>query len=158
MKKICTGLIIFIAIHLAVGSYQEISIKARPLKGLDSMGVVIEKLDKEAIDIGLSKERLRTIVELRLRKEGIVVHGPLYIESLKCLYVYANVTRTAFCLRLSFYDSVILERDPSIIILTETWHDGGVGIHGNDAKTIEDSLSELMDSFLNDFFEANPKK
>src|SRR5689334_22179449 len=43
------------------------------LKGLRRSNVLIEKLEPDSLEVGLTVDRLRTLVELRLRRMGVQV-------------------------------------------------------------------------------------
>jgi len=71
----------------------ETDVSSAPLKGIDKIYVLVEDLPKDAALINLSEERLRTVTELKLRKEGIKVVGKKerIAQILPCLYVNVNV-------------------------------------------------------------------
>jgi hypothetical protein len=156
MKKtfIMLFLTAFFMAAVSFFSWSEIDIKALPLKGIKSITVSIEDLSDDAIKIGLAKERLQTVIELRLRKEGIKIVEPLFSPY---LYVNIRVVGRAFHVYLSIREGVILERDKTISCLATTWWHGSTGTHTDNPEFIVSSLSELLDFFLNDYYKANPK-
>ena len=67
---------------------------ASPLTGVRSVEVIIEKLDDDAIAAGVSAERLRTVVELKLRLAGlgVVSETEAAAARLTIPYVYVRVS------------------------------------------------------------------
>ena len=149
---------------------------AKVLKGIDSVRIMIENLPESATKMGITYSRLRTIVELRLRREGItIITGRTtktleelgyekYIEELEKLgntpwvYVDLSVVGMAFHIELVIHESVILRRDKSIGCIAITWNNSTTGTHANDPEFIVSCLGKLLDVFLNDYYKANPKK
>ena len=120
--------------------------------------LLVEGLDDAAAYIGLTKERIQTLAESRLRA------ARLYdAEAEPCLYVRVgvmnseNVRGGAFIIEISFrkylYDA-ISEHSASV----ETWATGGFGTHngdGDDADFILQSLSEYFDRFVLEYLRVN---
>lgn len=138
------------------GNEQEfITEEWRLLKGIDKLSIIIEYLDEDAIKIGLTEGRLRTVTELRLRKEGIkITEG----SSTPWLYVNINVIRGAYNIDLKIFDSVIIPRLQNVSIYASIWSTGIVGTYSDHLEYIISSLSAGLDKFLNDWYKANPKK
>lgn len=164
-------LLLFLFLFVYRGAFSETTddIQAKYLKGIKWLRVSIESLGVEATKIGLTRERLKTITELRLRREGIIIKTEKDISVIDesrgnipivvpILYVNANVGDRAYSIDLEIQEAVRLERDPSIICLATTWVTGIMGTHGKKQELIITALSELLDDFLNDYYKANPKK
>jgi len=120
--------------------------------------VGIVPLSEDAKKIGLTEERLRTITELRLRKEGMTI-----IDTdgfgFPIIMVNAHVIGSGFSVMLKIGDSAKIQRVLSPVSSYVTiWELCAYGIHGNDPESIASGLSELIDRFLNDYYKANPKK
>jgi len=138
------------------------------LSGVGNVRVVIESPGPEAEGEGLTSQRLRTDVEVKLRTAGVPVSddstrgGPfLYLnvgvfrghqESIKGLYAY-NV-------EVSFYQAVSLERLPSYHPLGRTWSVSALGMVGQNHMVdgIRDAVRDLADLFINAYLAANPKR
>ena len=129
--------------------------KSEVLKGISSFEVVVEQLHKDSNDIGLTKDRLITVTELKLRREGLLSSGGLLSPY---VYINVNVVGVAFSISLEIHDMVQLVRDPSIIKTASTWDTSTTGTHGGDPEYIVTALNKLLDIFLNDYYKANPKK
>ena len=137
------------------------------LKGINRLKVSIELLDDEARKIGLTRDRLKTITELRLRKEGITIFergSDITIKAVRkslntpTIYVNVLVVGNAFHVYLAIKERVSLHRDESIQGRATTWNEGATGHHGNNPEYIVSSLSIQLDYFFNDYYKANPKK
>ena len=130
--------------------------------------VAIEELRKEDIKkIGLTEERLRTVAELRLRKEGMTIVNeksrkvPAEGERHEIPVVYVNVciVGPAYNIDLMICEDVVLKRPSSVTwIFAPTWGREITGTHVGDSEKIISSLNQLFDSFFNDYYKANPKE
>lgn len=125
--------------------------KVSGLKGIRSLSIFVEKFSENTTKIGLSKERIATVAELRLRKEGIDIGRP------PSLYINIQAKGPAFCIQLKLVEPVHPSRDNSITCLGSTWDITMFGMHGESSEYIINSLNNLLDYFLNDFYKANPK-
>lgn len=138
---------------------EEILKEYKLLKGIEKVNVVVGELTEDAKKIGLTEERIQTVTELRLRKEGIEVIEILESTSPGiCLYISIGVVGGAFSVSLGLNEAVYLERMPEVETIAATWHRGLTGTHGNSSDYIVTALSALIDQFLNDYYKANPKK
>jgi hypothetical protein len=110
------------------------------LKGIDAMNVVIEELQPNiqrfAPKFGLQRERIQTDVELMLKKAGIAVltHDQwLKAPGRPFLYVVVNTHEYekywyAYDVRVQLRQGVILEMNPSITTMADTWSISMTGI------------------------------
>ncbi len=133
------------------------------LKGLQGVFVLVEGIDKDAQNAGLSEDTIQTDVELRLRLAGIKV-----LTEAECLktpgypYLYVNLNATnranslIYSIGIDLNQRVTLARDPSTVTHASTWHTGSVGIGG--VEFIRNAIKSNIDVFLNDYLAANPKK
>ena len=149
------------------------------LQGVKGIAVVIEILTPDAKAVGLSRERLRTLVELKLRMAGvkvITIRKKNLAEALvPSLYLNLNVVETrsnrayayVFGATLNFNQLVVLLRDRDIICTATTWdkQQGGVRVgtgNGSPATDLTNFAEEIVeivvDEFLNDYLAANPPK
>lgn len=134
------------------------------LRGVTALRIVVEPPNWEGLDIGLSMEQLRTAIELKLRLAGIKV---VDVKSRTVPYLYLNVLTIgkapgviAFTLRLSFGQTVILERNPKIkSIPAETWSAALIATVGSNKATeeVKGDLTAIVDRFINAYHSVNPK-
>ena len=136
------------------------SSKIESLRGLQAVSVVIEDLGPDAESLGLTKSRLHSQVELRLRRSGITVLE----DAIPFLYININLKKVptglyAVATEVSLKQQVYLVRDSSIEITGVTWKVGSVGTVGEDrfAKSILNHVTRYVDEFANDYLAANPR-
>ena len=114
------------------------------------MYLVVERLSADAADIGLTKGRIQTTAEARLRSARI------YDDSERSPYLYIQVTVVgrAFSYDINFnkrlYDPVTDRRSSAT-----TWNTGGTGTHGGDASYVLQVLSEQLDRFVVEYLRVN---
>ena len=132
--------------------------------------VVIENLSEDAIKTGLTNKRLRTVTELKLRREGITIEdrdikGLPIEDGIKKLlytpffYVNVHVVGVAFHARIQVAEWIELKRIPISQGCTAViWSKGFTGSHGGDPEFIISGLNQIFDEFFNEYYKANPKK
>jgi len=167
---------------LSLFSFSEIRVGEDVLKGIDKVYISVESLPKDAIEMGLTRERLRAITELKLRREGIKVEcHPLELKSAELipteevirrmnveemneffktpiLYINVAVKNPAFSITVKVTENVTLRRDEDISCAASTWQRDCIGVHTNNLEYIVSGLSLLLDLFLIDYYKANPKE
>ena len=114
--------------------------------------VIVEKLDADAVKDGLSAKQIRTQVEGRLRRAGLIVavdDGEPY------LYVVVTTAKAdeatyAYSLSLFFGQPTVIEDYQSLTRL-KTWSVGSVGMAGNItiSRAIRVGIGQMMDQFVN---------
>ena len=125
------------------------------LKGMKAMFVLVEDLPQKAAEMGLTAERIKTETETKLRGEGISVPNFSYEDPY--LDISVNVVNMAFSVEVSLRENVVLKRDKSINCRAATWLKSVTGVHSDDPSYIVDGLYVLLDSFVHDYYQANPK-
>ena len=152
----------------------------RPLKGLSRLWVLIESLHPDLQKAGLTQERLREDIELRLRDAGIAVDSGktspgepfLYLElsvlsgpdetkpSRKRKVRKGSSTQTSpIYVRLELQQGVVLKRDPSSSLITDTWHQTVIGYPepGRVGEMCDMWARELTERFLKAYTSVNLK-
>lgn len=138
------------------------------LRGLKGIYVLIENLPADIEEKGgLTKDQIRTDIELKLRLAGIKVvsrEERSTIPGWPCLYVNINPMKrktelVVYAIQTELSQEVFLERNPNIQIKAITWSRGMIGTVG-EAKLsqIRTSLKDLIDEFINDYLSVNPTK
>jgi len=129
------------------------------LRGLEKFDIVIEDLDQDARACGVTKSDLQREVELKLRLAGI----PIDDESTTGLYVRLSVmvrnnSLCVYSLGVSVGQLAMLLGNGEIDIVV-TWGERALGTVGQDLPGgwIKDSLRDMMDQFLIDYLEVNPR-
>jgi hypothetical protein len=141
-----------------------------PLKGVSKLTVHVQ-LAAEEIPPSVSRDRLRTITELKLRTAGIKVLSededrrdsdinPAVEVSVILLAARAGGTDLghAFSTRLSVRDYRLSRRNTAIVP-SELWANSFLDlVPTNDTATqLERTLNMLLDQLLNEWLKANPK-
>jgi hypothetical protein len=134
--------------------------KVEALAGLSSIGVVVEKIP----DVEGLEEKLRTLVELRLRQNGIQVNALAAAH----IYLNANVIRLSdkrhmiYNIRIElnrYVDVYIIPEKKNKLMMATVWLRSVVGITPlTDEQPIKEGASDLLDEFLNIYLQANPSR
>ena len=114
------------------------------------MNLVVESLDEDAAEIGLTEERIRTAVESRLRSARLHSDDPRWTY----LYVNVNVGRRAFS-SSARYKKWLRDVEFDLSGVAGTWDTGVTGTHGGDAGYILQSVSENVDRFIVEYLRVN---
>jgi hypothetical protein len=136
------------------------------LRGLGSLGVIIDPIDPELAKEGLTQDLLQKRIEGRLRDAGIAVDpsAPEFV-GLRILQVraqkgsFAQRPPYALCLSVGVYQPVVLVRNKDVKTATETWAVDTVLMA--DPKVVSrealNSVDELADRLIAAYRSANPK-
>ena len=107
-------------------------------------------------DLGLTTERIRTRVELKLRSVQVV---PVEIKGVVpyLLSVKAQVVGGAFKIALEFSRNAtwVLPDGKTVEQTAVVWSDGTFGTHGRSADYVLNALDEVLEEFLNTYLRAN---
>lgn len=135
---------------------------SRPsLKGLKKLSVFLkiqEKLSEDFKKSGLTEDRIRTAIELKLREAKIDV---VYIESLPTdtpiLYLEVggsnrNGKTFLFVMEMELWQKGFLKRDPKSEVIAATWSTGVFGL--GSASTIANDMIGLVNGMMGTFLEA----
>lgn len=136
------------------------------LRGLPGVSVLVELPTPDALGQGMTIDKVRTIVELRLRKSGItVLENSTKQNGRPTLHVTLNAVKPeghpilAYSIGIGFMQDVKLVRDEKIIApLATTWHVTYTGIAGVSVfpMSAKENLADLTDQFANAFLAMNP--
>ena len=119
-----------------------------------NVGLLIESLPGDLIELGLTKERIRTRLELRLRSLNLIpVAGG---DRPEFLYVRVSGIGNAFTVRLELNrpGNYLAPDGDSFAVYkmsVATWAKGMLGSHGGSAAYI----LERLDQSLNEYLKAN---
>jgi hypothetical protein len=139
----------------------------KELIGLKGVGVLVESVRPEVERLGLTKDQIKTDVELRLRKAGVsVLTKEEWEKTPGKPYLYVNVNafvypdEPALCvynIRMELQEMVTLDRGlraPDTIWPKERRMVVGKG----NIRKIRDVIGDQVDKFINEYLAANPKK
>jgi hypothetical protein len=131
------------------------------LRGIKGVYVVIESIEPEIENLGLTQAQIRADVEAKLREANITV-APDFQRGLPAVYLYVQVLRPEkinrlfYSISLSLLQNVILERDPNVKTNTDTWLVRVLGMSSG-TEAIRSDVRSLLDQFIEDFRKANQK-
>ena len=132
----------------------------KTLRGIKAVRVVIEDLSADEVKDGLAAGQIRTDVELRLRKAGVVVQT----SSPFILYIYPHlmVRETGlyiFHLEVAIMQDAVITANGEDSLLT-TWSASVLGTVGrvNMSRRVREDIGDLVDQFLNAYLSVNPRQ
>jgi hypothetical protein len=140
---------------------------SRPsLKGLSNLVVVVQienPVSDEFKRAGLTEERIRTGIELKLREAKIdVVYRENLPSDTPVLHVEVNGSKRdgktfSFLIEVELWQKSILKRDPKIEVMAATWSTGvfGLGSASSIADDIMGWINGTMDTFVKAFLSVN---
>ena len=139
------------------------------LKGLKGVQVLVELLRPDVEGRGVSKDSIKTDVELRLRQSGIKVYANSREDrSLAKAYLYINLNSMAGTANTTGLFAACIEVHLNQWMRSQvngqelkgsTWSLGMVVTIGvNNLRELRDDVMDLVDVFIYDYLAANPKQ
>lgn len=120
------------------------------LKGLKSVGVIMDPLGPALQERGLSADALVKQIQKRLQDAGIQVSDDATeFVGLRVLSAQAKRTSYAISISLSLYQRVELVRDRALKSSTDTW--GVESVILAQPKEVSESVSETVDELVQRF-------
>jgi hypothetical protein len=132
------------------------------LRGIKEVNVVIESIEPEIQNLGLTQAQMQADVEAKLREANITV-APQIERGRPALYLYVQVIRPEkinrlfYSISLSLLQNVVLERDPEVKTNTDTWVARILGMSSG-TEAIRSDVRSLLDQFTEDYRKANVVK
>jgi len=146
---------------------QDVEQTRNSLRGLNGVYVMPENpLEEDAIKGGLSKDNIRTEVELKLRQAGIRVlsreeweqeSGRPYLQVWPKVLKGGVLGGYIYHITVEFKQYVTLFRSPSVQAFGATWSAECMG-YTPELRDIRDKMNERVDLFINAYLGVNPKK
>lgn len=138
------------------------------LRDIKSVFVAIEPIRAEAGNFGLTQEKIRADVELKLKGAGIkVLSDEEWLEVPGSPRLYININQVyndqvgAFVcdMNVNFNQKVNLARNPGVSCMATTWWTSATGAVGGKEMEVKvrDTIKEQVDLFLKDYLAVNPK-
>jgi hypothetical protein len=131
------------------------------LRGIKEVNVVIESVEQEIQNLGLSQAQLQADVETKMREANITVVQQIE-RGRPAVYLYVQVIRPEkinrlfYSVSLSLLQNVILERDQEVRTNTDTWVARMLGMSSG-VEAIRSDIRSLLDQFIEDYRKANQK-
>ena len=150
----------------AYATAQDRSGRRLPLRGLDSVDVVVETLSSAATQAGLSRQSLVTTIERELRRGRVRTWHCQDCEGGAYLYLNINVLEVEAIEAFIYNISLRLKDDvrrlnQREIVTAVTWDAGTLGVVSTadpDASGyITSQALRLLARFLDDYLAANPR-
>jgi len=153
------ALVFLYAIPLAFAEDKEIT--RLTLRGIKEVNVVIESIEPEIQNLGLTQAQVKADVEAKLREANIAV-SPDIERGRPAVYLYVQVirpekiSRLFYSISLSLLQNVVLERDPNVKTNTDTWVVRMLGMSSG-TEAIRSDIRSALDQFIEDYRKANQK-
>jgi len=150
------------SIGFAIGDDQYSRLSLRGLKKL-SVAVQIEKpISEDFKKVGLTEDRIRTGVELKLQEAKIdVIYRDLSSDT-PILHVEVEGSNKdgktfSFLIEVELWQKTFLKRDPKVEVIAGTWSTGvfGLGSAQNIANDIMGLINNMMDTFVKAYLSVN---
>jgi len=131
------------------------------LRGIKEVNVVIESIEPEIQNLGLTQAQVKADVEAKLREANITV-APDVQRGRPAVYLYVQVIRPErierlfYSVSLSLLQNVVLERDPNVKTNTDTWLVRMLGMSSG-VEAIRSDIRSLLDQFIEDYRKVNQK-
>jgi hypothetical protein len=138
------------------------------LKGLKKLSLVVQiekPVSEDFRKAGLSEDRVRTGVELKLRDEAKidVVHVEDLSSDTPILHVEINGSKKtdktfSFLIEIELWQKSFLNRDPKLQVIAGTWSTGvfGSASASNVATDMMRLINGMMDVFAKAYLSVNP--
>jgi hypothetical protein len=165
--KLLTAVVALVAaILLLPGVSYALTDEQKVLVGLK--GVFVEGGIDNPKGSGLTKDQIKTDVELQLRKAGIKVltneerlttPGQPYLSVLVSIIEISSrgyPIGYAYTITVQLYEAVTIVRGFEAV--GSIWSAGWMGYFGKPDRHIRNNISDMVDKFINDYLAANPKK
>jgi hypothetical protein len=136
------------------------------LRGVEGVLVFVEDLGDEVEHAGLTRQQIRTDVELRLRKAGIRIlteaervgmPGAPWLSVNVIVYLHPDTRLAAFRIDVSLQQLAFLATDGSRALVS-TWSVGKTGIAGRRRLfDLRNDVKDQVDVFINAYLRVHPR-
>ena len=165
MKKLLTALAMLVIFPAAladdeVGGYDIF----RLCTSMERIKLIVEETPSDAIEIGLTKERIQNVADSRLRAARI--YDP---EGADFLHIQTNAIVPTFVsgqkigddqtIAVAYelgFNKIMLDYDVNEFGFAETWNQGSILMA--DANFTVQAISEAVDRFISEFLRVNESK
>jgi hypothetical protein len=138
------------------------------LKGLKKLSVVVQiekSVSEDLRKAGLSEDRVRTGIELKLREEAKI--DVVYVQDLSSdtpiLHVEIDGSKKtektfSFLIEVELWQKSFLKRDPKLQVIAGTWSTGvfGTASASNVATDMMKLINGMTDAFTKAYLSVNP--
>jgi len=133
-----------------------------PLRGLDSLKVVVVGVDADAVRAGIDSSSVRVQAELELRRIGITVSDAA-ASSLVVQFAVLDLGNShyAYSYGMQLFQTVKLAaHETARYWVAVTWEKSGVAVAGQSrmSESLQQSVGGMTREFLNDYLATNPPR
>jgi len=169
-------IVICTAVMWSSSAFGKIFLEEDTLRGVKEFGIMINEIPDAFQKAGLTKEKLRTDIALKLRLAGIKVLPTVEMGLINWksedravsfaphldVYIFGDkVTELRgtyfYSVQVSFTQMALIQREPSISLPLPSWRALPVIGFGKDIEYIRQVVKDQVDEFLNAYLSANPK-
>lgn len=153
-------MLILLVLPLMAGGAGDAELDRATLKGLNSFGVVIDRLDPALEQNGITRDVLQSRLSDRFERAGLKVsNGTPEFVGLRITEVRGGRGPYAASLTIGFYQPVLLVRDHNIKTATQTWEVETILLAEPKQlfRASMNSVDELADRFVAAYRSVNPK-
>lgn len=143
----------------AIRGAGDASLDRGTLRGLKALNVVIDTVDPQLGQAGLTADWLQHQLEARLRKGGVTVdQSAVEFLGLRMSSARAGKGPYSLCLSIGLYQPVTLNRDKNIKTATQTWEVETLVVVQPKVLTQSSgaALDQLADRFIDAWRSVNP--
>jgi hypothetical protein len=162
-----TMLLSFLLSTSAVFAIGDDTYSHQSLKGLKKLSVVVQIADPVSEDfkkVGLTEDRIRTGVELKLQEAKFdVVYTQDLLSDAPIFHVEVEGSNKSgktfsFLIEVELWQKSFLKRDPKVEVIAGTWSTGvfGSGSAPTIANDIMGLINSMMDTFVKAYSSVNP--
>jgi uncharacterized protein YpmB len=139
---------------------------SRPsLRGVKKLSVVVQienPLSEDFKKVGLTEDRIRTAVELKLQEEKIDVIYRDLSSDVPILHVEVEGSNKdgktfSFLIEVELWQETFLKRDPKVEVIAGTWSTGVFGLASvqNIANEIMGLINDMIETFVKAYLSVN---
>ncbi|PWU06931.1 MAG: hypothetical protein C5B51_11320 [Terriglobia bacterium] len=130
------------------------------LRGIKALSVIVDRLDADLEQAGLTQNALRARLEGRLKNAGVPV-DPKAVEfvGLRVNSFLAKKGPDSLCFSLGFYQPVVLARDQKVRTASPTWEVQTMLLVPPKpmVQSALNTADQVADQFISAYQAANPK-
>ena len=146
---------------------QDVSLERESLAGLDGLHVLVDSINEDGQEGGLTRGALRTYLEVRLRQAQIRVlsedeslaleRAPLLGFTVLVLPLTKGGWAYSLSLEVRQVTCITGGVEVGTCLVRQTWDVGGLYLTGKDlSDSVRGNVAELMDQLVNDYLAVNP--
>ena len=130
-------------------------LRAELYTGCKPVSLTIEDLPSDAMEIGLTEDRIQFMAESRLRAARLYANpkdstSPTFPQ----LYINVNVVGRSFHVSVDF-ELRLMNTQSEFYPIATTWRKGVTGSHSGDSEYVVSNIPRFLDEFITKYQRAN---